>query len=119
VVHTDLFPDNVFFSGGKASGVIDFYFSCSDYFAYDIAICACAWGFETNVWRTEIFLKNYQQIRPLAEPELMALPVLLRGSAMRFLSTRLYDWFNTPEGALVKKKDPMEYVKKLDNLANS
>jgi len=117
VVHTDLFPDNVFFKNGEVSGVIDFYFSCTDSFAYDIAICLNAWGAAGNAKRTKLFLSSYQSIRKLSEPELSALPVLQRGAAIRFLMTRLYDWFNTPKTALVKKKDPLEYLKKLDVLS--
>jgi homoserine kinase type II len=117
VVHTDLFPDNVFFKDGKVSGVIDFYFSSTDYFAYDIAICLNAWGAETNEKRQELFFDAYEKVRRLSTEEKSAMPVLLRGAALRFLMTRLYDWFNTPETALVKKKDPMEYYKKLEILS--
>ena len=117
VVHTDLFPDNVFFSNGEVSGVIDFYFSCTDSFAYDIAICLNAWGAVGNSKRTKLFLDSYESIRKLSAEELAALPVLQRGAAIRFLMTRLYDWFNTPETALVKKKDPLEYLQKLDVLS--
>ena len=113
VVHTDLFPDNVFFFGGKVSGVIDFYFSSTDYFAYDAAICINAWGIEADARRQKLFYEAYEKIRPLSTEEKAAMPVLLRGAAMRFLMTRMYDWFNTPANALVKKKDPMEYYKKL------
>lgn len=116
VVHTDLFPDNVFFKDREVSGVIDFYFSCSDSFAYDIAICLNAWGAVGNKTRTEMFLNSYQSVRKLSAEELNALPVLQRGAAIRFLMTRLYDWFNTPENALVKKKDPLEYLHKLELL---
>lgn len=118
VIHADIFPDNVFFIGEKISGVIDFYFACSDYFAYDVAICFNAWGIETDTRRQKLFLEGYEAVRPLKAEEKAAMPVLLRGAATRFLLTRLYDWFNTPEGAVVKKKDPLEYLKKLELLNN-
>ena len=117
VVHTDLFPDNVFFKDGKVSGVIDFYFSSTDYFAYDIAICLNAWGAETNAKHQQLFLDAYEKVRRLTPEEKAAMPVLMRGAAIRFLMTRLYDWFNTPATALVKKKDPLEYYKKLKALS--
>ncbi len=117
VVHTDLFPDNVFFKDGKVSGVIDFYFSSTDYFAYDIAICLNAWGAETDAKRQKLFFDAYEKVRPVTAEEKAAMPVLMRGAAIRFLMTRLYDWFNTPANALVKKKDPMEYYKKLEALS--
>ena len=117
VIHADLFPDNVFFLNDVCSGLIDFYFACSDYLAYDIAICLNAWCFEPdgqfNVTKARKLLKGYQSLRPLEASELAALPLLARGSAMRFLLTRLYDWINTPEGALVKPKNPLEYHQKL------
>ena len=117
VIHADLFPDNVFFLNDACSGLIDFYFACSDYLAYDIAICLNAWCFEPdgqfNVTKARKLLTGYQGLRPLEPSELSALPLLARGSAMRFLLTRLYDWINTPAGALVKPKDPLEYLHKL------
>ena len=117
VIHADLFPDNVFFLGDRLSGVIDFYFACTDAYAYDIAICLNAWCFEVdgsfNVTKARSLLSAYRAERPLLEAEYTALPLLARGSAMRFLLTRLYDWLNTPEGALVQPKDPVEYLNKL------
>ncbi len=117
VIHADLFPDNVFFLGERLSGVIDFYFACTDAYAYDIAICLNAWCFELdgsfNVTKARALLSAYQTERPMHETEYAALPALARGSAMRFLLTRLYDWLNTPEGALVQPKDPVEYLNKL------
>lgn len=114
IIHADLFPDNLFFQNNKVSGVIDFYFACTDYFAYDIAICINAWGIEEDQEKINALLESYQSIRPLSEEEKQAMPVLLRGAALRFLLTRIYDWFNTPENALVTKKDPQEYLKKLE-----
>ncbi len=117
VIHGDLFPDNVFFLHDAVSGVIDFYFACNDLLAYDLAICMNAWCFEAdhafNVTKARALLKGYNSVRQLAGEEIQALPLLARGSAFRFLLTRLYDWFNTPETAIVKRKDPMEYWRKL------
>jgi homoserine kinase type II len=117
VIHADLFPDNVFFLGDKLSGLIDFYFACTDTLAYDVAICLNAWCFEQdhsyNVTKGRALLKSYAKIRALSAAERAALPVLARGAAMRFLLTRLVDWLAVPEGALVKPKDPLEYFRKL------
>jgi homoserine kinase type II len=117
VIHADLFPDNVFFLSGELSGFIDFYFACNDFLAYDLAICLNAWCFERdgafNVTKARALLQAYEKVRPFSEDELAALPILARGSAMRFLLTRLYDWLHHPKGALVKPKDPLEYWCKL------
>jgi homoserine kinase type II len=117
VIHADLFPDNVFFLNGCVSGLIDFYFACNDLLAYDLAICLNAWCFEIdhafNVTKARALLNGYHSVRALEPEEVQALPLLARGAAVRFLLTRLYDWFNTPETAFVKRKDPMEYWRKL------
>ena len=117
VIHADLFPDNVFFLGDKLSGLIDFYFACNDMFAYDVAICLNAWCFEIdhsfNVTKSRAFLAAYARERQPSDEERRALPLLARGAAIRFLLTRLVDWLNVPPGALVKPKDPLEYVRKL------
>jgi homoserine kinase type II len=117
VIHADLFPDNVFFLGEKLSGLIDFYFACTDTLAYDVAICLNAWCFEAdhsyNVTKGRALLAAYAARRPLSAAELDALPLLARGAATRFLLTRLVDWLNVPPGALVKPKDPLEYHRKL------
>ena len=117
VIHADLFPDNVFFLGERLSGVIDFYFACTDAYAYDLAICLNAWCFEPdgalNATKARLLLSGYRRIRPMTPAEVAALPLLARGSAIRFLLTRLYDWLHTPAGALVKRKDPKEYLQKL------
>jgi len=117
VIHADLFPDNVFFLGEKLSGLIDFYFACTDALAYDVTVCLNAWCFETdnsfNVTKGRALLKAYSQVRELNAAERAALPVLSRGSALRFLLTRLVDWLAVPEGALVRPKDPLEYFRKL------
>jgi homoserine kinase type II len=117
VIHADLFPDNVFFRDHQLSGLIDFYFACTDFLAYDLAVCLNAWCFEAdgslNVTKTRLLIEGYRQARPLSPPELAALPLLARGSALRFLLTRLYDWLNQPAGALVRPKDPLEFLRKL------
>ncbi|MEO3386101.1 homoserine kinase [Mesorhizobium sp. CAU 1741] len=117
VIHADLFPDNVFFLGDRLSGLIDFYFACNDFFAYDVATCLNAWCFERdhafNLTKGTALLAGYQSVRALAPREVEALPMLCRGSALRFMLTRLYDWLNGPDGALVQKRDPLEYVRKM------
>jgi homoserine kinase type II len=117
VIHADLFPDNVFFLGERLSGLIDFYFACTDTLAYDVAICLNAWCFEAdhsyNVTKGRALLAAYAARRALSAAELDALPLLARGAATRFLLTRLVDWLNVPPGALVKPKDPLEYHRKL------
>jgi len=116
-IHADLFPDNVFFLNGRLSGLIDFYFACTDILAYDVAICLNAWCFEPdhswNATKGRAMIAGYRAVRPLAPAEMDALPVLARGSALRFMLTRLVDWLNVPPGAMVKPKDPLEYWKKL------
>ncbi len=118
IIHADLFTDNVFFIGSEVSGLIDFYFACTDAFAYDVAICLNAWCFEVdasfNLTKGRAMLAGYQSVRRLEPQEVEALPVLCRGSAMRFMLTRLVDWLNVPPGALVKPKDPLEYDRKLN-----
>ena len=117
VIHADLFPDNVFFRDRDVSGLIDFYFACTDFLAYDLAICLNAWCFEAdgslNVTKARVLIGGYRRARPLSMAELAALPLLARGSALRFLLTRLFDWLNQSAGALVQPKDPLEYLRKL------
>ena len=117
VIHADLFPDNVFFLGERLSGLIDFPFSCNDILAYDVAICLNAWCFESdnsfNATKARALLQAYDKVRKLDDDERHCLPLLARGSALRFLLTRLYDWVHTPKDALVKRKDPKEYLTKL------
>jgi homoserine kinase type II len=116
-IHADLFPDNVFFLDNRISGLIDFYFAATDLLAYDLAICLNAWCFEQdgafNVTRGRALISGYQSVRRLTEAEAAAMPILAQGAALRFLLTRLYDWLNTPPGALVTPKDPLEYLRKL------
>ncbi len=117
VIHADLFPDNVFFLGDELSGLIDFYFACNDFFAYDLAICLNAWCFERdfsfNLTKGAALLEGYQSVRRLELEEAEALPVLAHGAALRFLLTRLYDWHAGPDGDLIKKRDPSEYIRRL------
>ena len=117
VIHADMFNDNVFFLNERLSGIIDFYFACNDFLAYDVAICLNAWCFEPdnafNATKARALLQAYDKVRPLSGAERVALPTLARGSALRFMLTRLYDWVHTPAGALVKRKDPNEYLAKL------
>jgi homoserine kinase type II len=117
VIHADLFPDNVFFLGDRLSGLIDFYFACTDTLVYDVAICLNAWCFESdhsfNVTKGRALLASYAKTRPLSQPEWEKLPLLARGAALRFLLTRLVDWLDVPPGALVRPKDPIEYLRKL------
>jgi homoserine kinase type II len=116
-IHADLFPDNVFFLEGELSGLIDFYFAATDLLAYDVAVCLNAWCFEPdfqfNVTKARAMLLAYDALRPLSPEERAALPVLCRGAALRFLLTRLFDWLNTPPGALVTRKDPLDYLRRL------
>ena len=117
IIHADLFPDNVFFLGEELSGVIDFYFACSDMLAYDLAICVNAWCFEPdgtlNVTKSKGLIEGYASVRSLTTREIESLPILSRGAAMRFLLTRINDWLSVPPGALVTPKDPLEYLAKL------
>lgn len=116
VIHADLFPDNVLFLSGDP-GLIDFYFACTDFLAYDLAICLNAWCFEKdnsfNLTKGMALMRGYSSVRTLSEEEASSLPVLARGAALRFMLTRLYDWLNTPAGSLVVKKDPLEYLRRM------
>ena len=117
VIHADLFPDNVFFEGDDVSGIIDFYFACTDALAYDVAITLNAWCFEQrgefSPTKSKLLLDAYQKQRPFAAAEIAAFPVLLRGAALRFLLTRAYDWLHRDPQALVRPHDPLEYAAKL------
>jgi homoserine kinase type II len=117
VIHADLFPDNVLFMQEKVSGLIDFYFACTDMYAYDLAVMLNSWCFEPdgayNVTKGRALIAAYQSGRTLTRDEEIALPVLMRGAALRFLLTRLYDWLNPDPNALVRPKDPREYAKRL------
>ena len=128
IIHADLFSDNIFFKKNKISGIIDYYFSCNDFFAFEIAICLNALCFEGknenlsfNVTKAKRFIDGYSSLRKLSEDEKKSLKVLCQGAAMRFLLTRVFDFLNLTEGAIVKIKDPLEYLKRLefhDNVEN-
>ena len=117
VIHADLFPDNVLFMGEKVSGLIDFYFACNDMLAYDLAVLLNSWCFETdgayNITKGKAAIAGYRAGRAMGANEVAAMPFLMRGAALRFLLTRLYDWLNPDPGALVRPKDPKEYSRKL------
>jgi homoserine kinase type II len=116
VIHADLFPDNALFLRDDVTGVIDFYFACTDAHAYDIAVCLNSWCFEGrefNLTKGRALIAGYDSVRALSDAERNALPILARGAAMRFFATRLADWAATPAGALVRPKDPREYADKL------
>lgn len=114
-VHADLFPDNVFFTGENLTGVIDFYFSCTDAFAYDLMLALNAWCFDTagkmDAQKSALLLAAYQKERPLSAAEKAALPLLGRAAALRIIATRLYDWLHPAPGAVIRPKDPLEYVR--------
>ncbi len=121
IIHADLFPDNIFFKKNKVSGIIDFYFSCNDYYAFEIAICLNALCFEGqkenlsfNVTKAKKFIDGYSSIRKLTEEEKKSLKILCQGAAIRFLLTRVFDYLNLTKGAIVKIKDPVEYLKRLE-----
>ena len=121
IIHSDLFIDNIFFNKGKFYGFIDFYFSANDFLAYELATCINALCFNKknkhfvlNKRKSSQFLKGYQSIRKLSLKEKSNLNTLCRGSALRYLLTRSYDYLNTPKNAIIKIKDPMEYLDKLN-----
>lgn len=113
-IHADLFPDNVFFREGRISGVIDFYFACDDLYAYDLAVCMNAWCFDGDGRfapdRAAALFAGYGSVRPLTREETNAMPVLACGAGLRFLVTRLYDWFLPQGDAITRRKDPLEFV---------
>jgi homoserine kinase type II len=117
IIHGDLFPDNIFFQNNKLTGVIDFYFACDEFYIFDIAICINAWCFESdysfNITKASHLLKGYTSLKNLTENEVQFLPIMCRGSALRFLLTRLVDWNKRDENVLVTPKDPSEYYNKL------
>jgi len=126
IIHADLFHDNIFFNKDKLSGIIDFYFSCEDFFAFEIAICFNALCFDGmkenlsfNVTKAKNFIDGYTSIRQLTPEEKNNIKVLSQGAALRFLLTRVFDALNTVEGAIVKIKDPVEYLKRLEFHKNS
>ncbi|WAT19098.1 homoserine kinase [Aurantiacibacter sp. MUD11] len=119
VIHSDLFPDNVLMLGDRVSALIDFYFACNDAMAYDLAVTHAAWSFsgDGRGFRQDVgdaLIAGYESERLLGEAERAALPILAQGATLRFISSRAFDWIDTPEGALVTKKDPMDFVRRLE-----
>ncbi len=121
IIHADLFKDNIIFENNKVSGIIDFTFSCNDFYALEIAICFNALCFDGvksnlsfNVTKAKKFIDGYSSIRKLSDQEKNSIKILSQGAALRFLLTRVFDAINTVEGALVKIKDPIEYLKRLE-----
>ena len=117
-IHADLFPDNVLLLGDGVSGLIDFYFACTDFTAYDLAVTHASWCFsgdgrEFSADISDALIAGYNSVRPLQPGEIAALPLLAKGAAMRFVATRTYDWIDTPDDALVTKKDPMDFARRL------
>jgi len=119
VVHADLFPDNVLMHGDAVTGIIDFYFACSDVRAWDVAVTHAAWCFENDgtgfsADRAAALVAGYDQSFGLSAEEREAFPALARGACLRFLLTRAWDWLNTPADAMVTRKDPMAFLRRLD-----
>ena len=126
IIHADLFNDNIFFKENIFSGIIDFYFSCNDFYALEIAICFNSLCFDGpqnnlsfNVTKAKKFIDGYSEIRKLTNEEKKSIKILSQGSALRFLLTRIFDSLNTVDGAIVKIKDPIEYLKRLEFHKNS
>lgn len=118
-IHTDLFPDNVLMLGDRVTGVIDFYFACTDIRAYDLAVMHSAWAFDATGERYDpaigaALIAGYESRFALSEAERAALPILAQGACLRFLLTRAWDWVNTPADALVTRKDPLAYWRRLE-----
>lgn len=118
VIHSDLFPDNVLMRGDAVTGLIDFYFACNDAMAYDLAVTHAAWSFspDGSSYRREVgiaLMQGYESVRPLGSAERDSMPVLAQGAALRFLSSRAQDWIDTPADALVTRKDPMDFARRL------
>tara|TARA_B100000945_G_scaffold57643_1_gene42758 strand:+ start:157 stop:1125 length:969 start_codon:yes stop_codon:yes gene_type:complete len=121
IIHADLFNDNIFFKNNKFSGFIDFYFSCNDFYAFEIAICFNALCFDGlkqnlsfNVTKAKKLMEGYNEVRKISKEEKKSIKVLSQGAALRFLLTRVFDYINTVDNAVVKIKDPEEYLKRLE-----
>lgn len=122
-IHADLFPDNVLMLGDQVTGLIDFYFACTDLFAYDLAVTHAAWCFSNDGRKFDpalsaALIKGYEEIRPLSAEERAAMPLLARGACLRFALTRAWDWVNTPVDALVTRKDPLAFARRLEFYAD-
>lgn len=122
-IHADLFPDNVLMLGEQVTGLIDFYFACTDLFAYDLAVTHAAWCFSNDGRAFDpaisaALIRGYEEVRPLSVEERAALPLLARGACLRFALTRAWDWVNTPADALVTRKDPLAFGRRLEFYAD-
>jgi homoserine kinase type II len=118
VIHADLFPDNVLVEGERVTGLIDFYFACTDFLAYDLAVLHAAWAFPADGARPDerceaALMAGYEGIRPLTAAERAAFPLLAQGAALRFLLSRAQDWLAAPSDALVTRKDPRPFARRL------
>ena len=119
ICHTDLFPDNVLMLGTRVSALIDFYFAAEDAMAYDLAVTHAAWSFDrtgTHFHRAvgDALMAGYDSVRPLSDEERAALPLLAQGAALRFVASRAEDWLEAPDDALVTRKDPMDFMRRLE-----
>jgi homoserine kinase type II len=119
-IHADLFPDNVLMLGDQVTGIIDFYFACTDIRAFDLAVTHAAWCFADDgtgfdAARSAALIEGYNGQFSLTGAEREALPVLVRGASLRFLLTRAWDWLNTPADALVTRKDPLAFLRRLES----
>ncbi|MEZ5680292.1 MAG: homoserine kinase [Erythrobacter sp.] len=117
IIHSDLFPDNVLMLGDEVTGMIDFYFACSDAMAYDLAVTHAAWCFDKRgeTYKPDLgraLLEGYESIRPLEPRERHELSLLAQGACLRFVASRTEDWLDTPPDALVTRKDPMDFVRR-------
>ncbi len=123
-IHADLFPDNVLILDDNVSGLIDFYFACTDVRTYDLAVTHAAWSFSSDgsLFDQDIglaIISGYKSRYMIDDACRAALPVLARAACLRFLLTRCYDWINTPAGALVTRKDPIAFLRRLDFYRNN
>lgn len=119
IIHSDLFPDNVLMLDSEVTGLIDFYFACTGAMAYDLAVTHAAWSFGEDGSRNDTTLGSalilgYESLRPLSSEEFEALPLLAQGACLRFIASRAQDWLDTPADALVQRKDPMEFMRRLE-----
>jgi homoserine kinase type II len=123
ICHTDLFPDNVLMLGERVGGMIDFYFACDEAMAYDLAVTHAAWSFgRDGAFRADVgarLLAGYESVRPLAFAERAAMPLLAQGACLRFVASRAEDWLDTPPDALVTRKDPMDFMRRLQFYAEA
>lgn len=119
VIHADLFPDNVLMLGDEVTGMIDFYFAATGAMAYDLAVTHAAWCFDDTGEACDpalgaALIAGYESLRPLSRDERAALPLLAQGACLRFIASRAQDWLETPEDALVRRKDPMDFMRRLE-----